>query len=103
MDENPPLGGFLAKLSVPLQVSDREESVQVCTLENGVYQKVSGISTECPCVTIFLTYDFVGHCEEVTCEFAMQHTFVVSVHASACVTGALAVQVELWCCWPLFH
>ena len=32
----------------------------------------------------FLTYDFVGHCEEMACEFAMQHTFVVSVHASAC-------------------
>ena len=27
MDKNPPLGGFLAKLSVPLQVSDREECV----------------------------------------------------------------------------
>ena len=26
----------------------------------------------------------MGHCEEVACEFAMQHTFVVSVHASAC-------------------
>ena len=27
MDENPPLGGSLAKLSVPFQVSDREEFV----------------------------------------------------------------------------
>ena len=43
----------------------------------------------------------MGHSEEVACEFVMQHMFVVSVHASACVTGALAVQVELWCCWPL--
>ena len=82
MDENPPLGGFLAKLSVS---SDREESVWVCTLENAVYQKVSGISTECPCVTIFMTNDFVGHWEEVACDFAMHHAFVVSVHASACV------------------
>ena len=45
----------------------------------------------------------MGHCEEVACEFAMQHTCVVSVHASACVTVALAVQVEMWCCWPLFR
>ena len=29
MDENPPLGGFLAKLSVPLQVSERQLSSDV--------------------------------------------------------------------------
>ena len=50
------------------------------------------ISTECPCVNIFLTYDFVGHCEEVASDCAMQHEGV-SVHASA---GALAVQVDMW-------
>ena len=37
---------------------------------------------------LFCTYDFVGHCEKVACKFTMQHTFVVSVPASACVIGA---------------
>ena len=41
-------------------------------------------------------------CEEVASDCAMHHEGV-SVHASACVTVARAVQVDMCCCWSLFR
>ena len=82
MDQNRSLGGFLAKLSVPLQVSDTEESVYI-GLHSGEWGLPEGIRDfyRVPLCKYFWTYDCVGHCEEVASECAMQHD-VVSVHAT---------------------
>ena len=60
MDENPPLGGFLAKLCPLAGLRQRGVCLGLHSGECGLPEGIRDLY-RVPLCTYFLTYDFVGH------------------------------------------